>query len=74
MSFAYLPKIGAHKLTLQVDVFNVFNTQKVTEVDEIRDYSRVTTIANEGRLNLNWRRPTSYQSPRGVRFTARYEF
>jgi hypothetical protein len=74
MSFAYLPKFGAHKLTLQVDVFNVFNQQKVTEVDETRDYSRVTTSANEGRLNLNWKRPTSYQSPRGVRLTARYEF
>lgn len=74
MSFAYLPKFGTHKLTLQVDVFNVFNSQKVTEVDEQRDYSRATTSDVEGRLNLNWRRPTSYQTPRGVRFTARYEF
>jgi len=74
MSFAYLPKFGTQKLTLQVDVFNVFNTQKATEFDEIRDYSRATTSATEGRLNLNWKRPTSYQSPRGVRFTARYEF
>ena len=74
LSFAYLPKIGAQKLTLQVDVFNVFNTQKAVEFDEVRDYSRVTTSDEEGRLNLNWRRPTGYQAPRGVRFTARYEF
>lgn len=74
LSFAYLPKIGAHKVTLQVDVFNVFNQQQVTEVNETRDYSRGTTTEAEGRLNMNWKRPTSYQEPRSVRFTARYEF
>jgi hypothetical protein len=74
LSFAWMPKIGKNKVTFQVDVFNVFNQQEVTEVDEQRDYSRSTTTLEEGRLNLNWKRPTSFQSPRSVRFTARYEF
>jgi hypothetical protein len=50
----------------------VFNTQKVTEWNEQRDYSRDTVP--EGTLNQNYQRPTGFQTPRSVRLTARYEF
>lgn len=74
LSLAYVPKLAKGKLTLQLDVFNIFNQQQVTEVNEQRDYSRNTTTKEEGRLNKNWRQPTSFQEPRSVRMTARYEF
>jgi len=74
VSFAWMPKWDKNRLTFQVDVFNLFNQQEVTEVNERRDYSRATTSENEGKLNMNWRQPTSFQTPRQVRLTARYEF
>ena len=69
LSFAYLPKLATGKLTLQADVFNLLNTQRVTETNEVGDYSRDDT-----RPSLNYGNPTSFQSPRTVRLTARYEF
>ena len=72
LQVAYMPKIARGKLTLQADVFNVFNRQQVTEWNEQRDYSRDTVV--EGTLNQNYQRPTGFQSPRSVRLTARYEF
>ncbi|MET0856990.1 MAG: TonB-dependent receptor [Telluria sp.] len=72
LQLAYLPAINKGKLTIQADVFNVFNTQKVTEVNETRDFSRDTV--GEGQLNQNYLQPTSFQTPRSVRLTARYEF
>jgi hypothetical protein len=72
LQVAYMPKVAKGKLTLQADIFNVFNTQKVTEWNEQRDYSRDTVP--EGTLNQNYQRPTGFQTPRSVRLTARYEF
>ncbi len=74
LQFAYTPKIGKNKLTLQMDVFNVFNFKRPTELSEINDYSRDTTDPVPGRLSLNYGNPTSFQTPRTVRLTARYEF
>lgn len=75
---AYTKKMGGNqKLTLQVDVFNLFNAQKPTELYEINDYSRATTTVGAGAgnlLNYNYDSPTSFQAPRSVLFTARYEF
>lgn len=73
---AYTTKMGKkNKLTLQVDVFNVFNSQRPSELSEISDYSRDTsTVGTVGRASLNYGNPTSFQSPRTVRLTARYEF
>ena len=73
---AYTKKLsGNQKLTLQVDVFNIFNNSKPLEYYEINDYSRATTIVGlTGRLNANYGNPTSWQTPRYFRFTGRYEF
>jgi TonB-dependent Receptor Plug Domain len=72
LQLAYMPRIGKGRLTLQADVFNVFNNQKVTEFNEQRDFSRDTVA--DGKLNPNYLQPTSFQAPRSVRLTARYEF
>ncbi len=74
LQFAYTPKIGKEKLTLQMDVFNLFNFKRPTELSEINDHSRDTTDPVPGRLSMNYGNPTSYQTPRTVRLTARYEF
>src|SRR5450830_58035 len=72
LQLAYMPAMSKGKLTVQADVFNVFNSQKATELNETRDYSRDTVV--EGKLNPNYLQPTSFQTPRSVRLTARYEF
>ena len=72
LQLAYMPTMSKGKLTVQADVFNVFNSQKATELNETRDYSRDTVV--EGKLNPNYLQPTSFQTPRSVRLTARYEF
>jgi TonB-dependent Receptor Plug Domain len=74
LQFAYMPKIASGKLTLQADIFNVLNTQRVTEQDEVRDFSRSTSLTPPGQLSANYGQPTGYQTPRVVRLTARYEF
>ena len=73
---AYTMNMGSkNKLTLQADVFNVFNSQQALEYNEINDYSRATTtVGTPGRVSLNWGNPTTFQAPRSVRLTARYEF
>ncbi|MDB5953109.1 MAG: TonB-dependent receptor [Massilia sp.] len=68
LQLAYMPQMGKGKLTLQADVFNVFNSQKTTEYNETRD------SVEAGQLSLNYLQPTSFQTPRSVRLTARYEF
>lgn len=78
VSFAYTPTLGAGKLTFQIDVFNLFNRQRVNETNEVRDYSRdtslSTTVAADNRLSNNYALPTDFQTPRSVRLTTRYEF
>ncbi len=83
LSVAYLKKFGTQRLTLQMDIFNIFNQRKVTEQDEQRDYSRADSRASgpidpadfiAGKINPNYGQPTGFQARRSVRFTARYEF
>jgi hypothetical protein len=71
---AWTPKVASGRLTLQVDVFNILNTQKVVRVNEVADYSRATTSAVEGKPNPNYLNPTDFQEGRSVLFTGRYEF
>ncbi|MCE4539161.1 TonB-dependent receptor [Pelomonas sp. P7] len=71
---AWTPKLGNGRLTLQVDIFNVLNSQRVTRVNEVADYSRATTSAIEGKVNPNYLSPTDFQEGRSFLFTGRYEF
>jgi hypothetical protein len=69
---AYTQMFGKNKLTLQMDIFNIFNTQQVSEFNETSDFSRDSVA--DGRRSLNYGNPTSFQTPRAVRLSARYEF
>lgn len=72
MQLSYMPKVGEGKLTLSLDIFNLLNSQQVQEVVERRDFSRDTVA--EGKRNPDYGQPSSFQAPRSVRMTARYEF
>jgi TonB-dependent Receptor Plug Domain len=75
LQLAYTEKMGPNTMTFQVDVFNIFDAATVTETSEINDYSRgTTTVGQPGRLSLNFGNPTSFQPPRSVRLSMRYEF
>ncbi|SHF17205.1 TonB-dependent Receptor Plug Domain [Microbulbifer donghaiensis] len=55
------------EVVLQADIFNVFDSDTATEVDE---------LGEDGGMNPNpfWKTPTRFQKPRTVRFTASYNF
>jgi hypothetical protein len=76
LSIAYIPQWANKKLTLVADVFNVFNNGRPTELNETRDYSRAESNSTTPpyRQNENYLQPTTFQEPRSVRLTARYEF
>jgi len=56
-------------LTLQASIFNLLNTQQVTEYDEKGDL----TLEDSGQ-NPNFLNDLNFQTPRSVRLTARYSF
>ncbi|GLS26404.1 TonB-dependent receptor [Marinibactrum halimedae] len=58
---------GDQELLVSLDVFNVFNNDAVTEVNEYAD-------TDGGQPNPNYRLPSSYQSPRMIRLGLRYDF
>jgi len=55
-------------LMVKMDVFNIFNNQKVTSVSEVAEDSATGAPLNTYLL------PRSYQEPRSFRFTVQYEF
>ncbi len=68
LSAAYQPQ-WLSGLTLQVDVFNVLNSERVTEYSETGDLVRADETINPNFLN-----DVNYQTPRSVRLAARYEW
>jgi hypothetical protein len=67
LNVAYKPS-WAEGLQFKVDVFNVFNAQKVTSVIETAEDPTTGNPVNTYLL------PTSFQAPRSVRFMAQYDF
>jgi hypothetical protein len=65
----YIPSFADGNLTLKLDIFNVFNLGKASEFDEVKDFARGDKLVSK-----NFLQPTSYQTPRSMRFTARYAF
>jgi hypothetical protein len=65
LSLKYITDFQGVDVTLQADVFNVFNAQAVTEVDETQ---------NDGTVNDEFLMPTSFQAPRYVSFSASFRF
>ena len=67
VNFAYAPN-WAKGLQFKVDIFNVFNKQKVTSVIETAEVSATGAAANTYLL------PASFQAPRSARFMVQYDF
>ena len=67
VNFAYAPN-WAKGLQFKVDIFNVFNKQKVTSVNEQAEVSATGSASNTYLL------PASFQAPRSVRFMVQYDF
>ncbi|QTH63871.1 TonB-dependent receptor [Psychrosphaera ytuae] len=77
LSASYTVPVGESTVTFRADVFNVFNSDTVTEVDEIhdrdgQDYDASNPAAAE--LNPNFGKATNWQTPRYVRLSASYRF
>ena len=67
LNVAYRPSF-APGLQFKMDVFNVFNAQKVTAVSEVAEDSAT------GNPLSTYLLPRSYQAPRSVRFMVQYDF
>jgi len=70
LSFAYTPNWANKNLSLELKVFNVFNSQKITEYYEISQYGG----AGSPELDPNYLNVSNYQTPRSAQIVARYKF
>ena len=60
-------ELGSSTLTFRVDVFNVFNSDTVVEVDEVADEKTAVASPTFGLA-------TQFQRPRAVRLGVTYDF
>ncbi len=67
LSAAYVPTWADGRLQFKVDVFNLFNNDKVTEYNEFKEASRDV-------LSPDYLNDVNYQTPRQMRFTVRYDY
>ncbi|KAF1695118.1 TonB-dependent receptor [Pseudoxanthomonas daejeonensis] len=67
LNIAYFPK-WASGLAFKIDVFNVFDSQKVTSVTEVAEDGTTGVPLNTYLV------PRSFQAPRSVRFMVQYDF
>ncbi|MCJ8320271.1 MAG: TonB-dependent receptor plug domain-containing protein [Colwellia sp.] len=65
---SYMPT-WAEGLTLQVDVFNLFDFDEAVQFNQQKDFDK-----GSPKINPNFLAPTAFQAPRSVQFTARYRF
>ncbi|MEP7706194.1 TonB-dependent receptor [Paraglaciecola sp. 25GB23A] len=64
-----------YDLTLRADIFNVLNSDTVTEVDEIYDNDDAAyVVGGPQEMNPGFGGATNWQSPRYVRFSASLKF
>jgi hypothetical protein len=69
LSLAWIPNFANKNFTLKLDVFNVFNAKRALQFNETGDLNRGSPEPNG-----DFRLIDTYQSPRAVRLTARYDF
>jgi hypothetical protein len=69
-SIGYTPEWAGKKLTLEARVFNLLNTQRVTEYYETAQGGSADNQIPEP----NYGNIVNYQTPRSVQFSLRYEF
>jgi len=68
LNLEWKPAFADKKLAFKVDVFNVFNSQEVINVNEYGE-----DASGNWQPNV-WKSPTGYQTPRSVRFMVQYDF
>ncbi|MGN6365081.1 TonB-dependent receptor [Asticcacaulis taihuensis] len=68
VSIGYTQPVALGTIRYGVDIFNLFNSQGANVMGEFGE------ISGSGTPNLNYKQPTSYQTPRYVRFSIRYGF
>ncbi len=72
---SYPFKIGDYDLELMLDIFNVFNQQKATQVDQEYSFcSDPTQDESADCKNPNWGQATAYQSPRNYRIGVKFSW
>ncbi|TLM78349.1 TonB-dependent receptor [Microbulbifer harenosus] len=64
---AYRTQVAGRDVSLRADIFNVLNSQSVTDVDEILRYTMATN-------SDDFLSPTAFQTPRSVRLSASVDF
>ena len=69
VGLSYAPEWADDKLTLQLDVFNIFEFDEAIKFNQTSDIQR-----NSPEVSPNFLAPTAFQSPRSVRLTARYRY
>ena len=69
-SIGYTPNWADKRLTLEARIFNLFNTQRVTEYSEARQYGSADNQFDDP----NYGNKVNFQAPRYVQFSARYEW
>ena len=70
LGLQYRPNWAQERLALGVDVFNVLNNSTAVEVNEIGEFD----FDPESFPRTTYGVPTSFQTPREVRFTVSYDF
>lgn len=77
LSASYVMAIGDSEVTFRADVFNVFNFDTETELNEIYDDEGNTDFSGDTPVyvvNPIYGQPTNWQSPRYVRLSVNYVF
>lgn len=64
---SYKPNWAGNKLKFKLDIYNLFNNDRVTEYDE-------ATEASRDQFNPDYMNDMNYQSPRRARLTVRYDW
>ena len=70
LAFQYTPNWANQNLSLELKVFNVFNSQKVTEYYEFSQYGGAGAPVTDP----NFLNDSNYQTPRSAQVVARYKF
>lgn len=69
LGISYTPSWADDNLTVQAQIYNLFNNNKATEFNQQKDLTQ-GSIA----VNPNFMAPVNFQTPRYVSLTARYRF
>ncbi|QYJ79382.1 TonB-dependent receptor [Shewanella acanthi] len=77
LSLQYVLELQSTDITFRADVFNVFNNDEITEVNEVAEYISYYDAdfgGYRGAADPDYLLPTDYQTPRYVRLSASIKF